>query len=189
MTPSISPEEAAEALRQVEASRATFRAALSAYRGYQHLWLWGAVWMGQSLSYQLGGSHRIWLWYGFLAAGVAGSFLIGVRQSGQVRAPVDRRFLGVLATVILFGLFVWPLVLHGLNRDQTWAAYSALVAMQCYIVAGIWFDSYLLVVGILVSILIFVGYRFFPDIFWWWMALFGGGTLIASGTYVKHAWR
>lgn len=184
----ISPEEAAEALRQVEASRATFRAALGAHRGYQHLWLWGAVWVAQCLACQLVPS-RHWIWQVCCAAGVLGSTTIGWVQGRNVRAPVDRRFLAVLATIIVFGIFIWPVLLRTRMPAETSWTYSALVAMQCYIVAGIWFDSYLLAVGVITSVLILAGYWFFPVWFWWWMAVFGGGSLIASGFYVKHAWR
>jgi hypothetical protein len=61
--------------------------------------------------------------------------------------------------------------------------------MQVYVVAGLWTDSYLLWVGVLVSVLVILGLFCFPGIFWLWMAVFGGGTLIASGFYVRHFWR
>ena len=37
--------------------------------------------------------------------------------------------------------------------------------------------------------IILAGVFLFPGIFWLWMAVFGGGALIASGFYVRHFWR
>ena len=63
------------------------------------------------------------------------------------------------------------------------------VAMQAYVVAGLWTDTYLLWAGLLVTVLVLAGVVLFPAIFWIWMAVCGGGTLIATGFYVRHGWR
>jgi hypothetical protein len=36
---------------------------------------------------------------------------------------------------------------------------------------------------------ILVGLFCFAAIFWWWIAIFGGGTLIVSGFYIRYFWR
>jgi hypothetical protein len=116
------------------------------------------------------------------------SFAIRYIKSGTVRMPVDKRFLRVLAAIVIFAV-VWPLVLGLPLNPKVIFAYIGLVAMFCYVVAGIWFDMYLLWVGLVVSALIILGLLSFPAIFWWWIAIVCGGTLIGTGFYVRFLWR
>ena len=74
------------------------------------------------------------------------------------------------------------------NQEVSLRFPSSLVAMQAYVVAGLWIDSYLLWLGIAVTVLILLGLFLFPAVFWLWMAIFGGGSLIATGFYVRHFW-
>jgi hypothetical protein len=68
-------------------------------------------------------------------------------------------------------------------------AYCCLVAMLTYVIAGLWTDTYLLWVGLAVAALVLTGLFLLPGIFWIWMAIFGGGTLVLTGFYVRHFWR
>jgi hypothetical protein len=102
--------------------------------------------------------------------------------------PVDKRFLGVLAAVVFFAA-LWPLVLRAPADNQSIFAYIGLVVMLCYIIAGIWFDTYLLWLGLGMAALILVGLLCFSGIFWWWIAVFGGGPLIVTGFYIRYFWR
>ena len=45
----ISPEEAARALGDIEASRAAMRTAIRTLRGHYQLWLWGGIWVVMAL--------------------------------------------------------------------------------------------------------------------------------------------
>lgn len=89
-----------------------------------------------------------------------------------------------------FGL-LWPTVLGVAGPDQSMRvfAFIALLAMQAYVLAGIWFDSYLLAIGLVVSVLILVGLFVFPSVFWLWFAIFCGGPTVLSGFVVRYLWR
>jgi hypothetical protein len=184
----LSPEEAARALGEIEASRAAMRTAIRGFRGHCYLWWWGGIWVIMAMLAQFYGPSGLrlipWIAWTGLVASSAGRYA----QSGQVRFQADKRFLGVLATIIIFA-FVWPLVLGWPANAKHAFAYWALVPMFCYVVAGIWFDLYLFWLGLVVSALILVGLLCFPAIFWWWIAVFGGGTLIGTGFYVRFFWR
>ena len=184
----LTPEEAARALAAIQTSRETMRSAIRAHRGHYHLWLWGVVWVGMAMLAEFRGLTGIRLLPWLCAAGVAGSTVLGAIQSSQIRGPIDKRFLGVLAAVILFSA-LWPLVLRAPVNDQAIFAYIGLVAMLCYIIAGIWFDTYLVWLGLVMTALILVGLFLFSSIFWWWIAIFGGGTLIVTGFYIRYFWR
>jgi hypothetical protein len=184
----ISPEEAARALAAIATSRETMRSTIRAHRGHYHLWLWGLVWISMAMLAEFRGFAGIRLFPWISAAGVAGSMLLGFLQGTQIRMPVDRRFLGVLGAVFLFAALC-PFLLRAHPDNQTIFAYTALVAMLGYVIAGIWFDTYLVWLGLVVAVLILVGLFCFPGIFWWWIAVFGGGSLIASGFYIRYFWK
>jgi hypothetical protein len=129
--------------------------------------------------------HFPWL---CLGGGLA-SFVIGRVQAAQVRVPVDRRFLGVLFAVVGFAL-LWPaLLIRRAPTNELGFVYMGLVVMQAYIIAGIWFDTYLLWLGLLVTVLLLVGWWFVAPWFWLWIAVCCGGTLIGSGFYVRFLMR
>lgn len=184
----LNADEAAAALAQVEEARATMRRAIRSHRGHYHLWIWGLAWIAMPLSAQFFGDLAV-RWFGVICIpfGIA-SLAVGSAQTRQVRSPVNRRFLAALGALVAFSV-VFPLVLHAPAAPKSIYAYTCLVVMQCYVVGGIWTDTYVLRLGILVSALILVGYFFFPGIFWLWMAGCGGGSLLLSGFYVRHFWR
>ncbi len=185
----LTKEEAAAALAAIDRSRAASRHAFRAHHGHFHLWLWGLVWIAMAMSVQFGGPtviRRFWPWL-YLGGGLV-SFLIGWLQSSQVRAPTDRRFLALLFSLIAFG-FIWLLILRPAATSEQLFTYFSLICAQAYIIAGIWFDSYLAWLGLILAVLLLVGFFFFLPIFWIWVAVFGGGSLILGGFYVRYFWR
>jgi hypothetical protein len=184
----ISPEEAARALQGIEASRATMRSLVRAHRGHLYLWIWGAVWIAISLVNSLAaprsGAPSYWL----LAAGVAASVAVMFFQRLRVRSRVNMRFLGVCIAILAFGYGVWPVMLGLPHTAKAAFGYSTLVWMQLYVVAGIWFDNYLLWLGVAVTALLLAGFVLFPAFFWVW-SLLGGVTLLGTGFYVRLFWR
>jgi hypothetical protein len=184
----ISPEEAARALDAIEASRAAMRTTVRGYRGHYILWLWGGLWVVAALLVEFEGLHSLLIFRNWLMpAGIIVTFLVMLFQGTKIRSPINKRFLGVLATIVIFA-FIWPFVLRGRATARSDFAYGALMAMFCYIVAGIWFDCYLLWIGLLISALILASLFFFPVLFWWSVVL-SGGVLVGTGFYVRYFWR
>lgn len=185
----LTPEDASRQLQAIEESRSALRSTLRARRGHHHLWLWGGAWsfMAALVQFQGPAGARFFPW--IAAAGMVASFLIGWRQNHQIRTPVDRRFIAVLAAALGFGLF-WPtLLLTSRPTNEVIFAYIGLLAMQAYVIAGVWFDTYLTWVGLLVTALIIVGYFFLLPWFWLWIGFVVGGTLIGTGFYVRFLLR
>jgi len=183
----ISPEEAARALDEIEASRAAMRTAIRGFRGPYQLWLWGGIWMIIGLLAEFHLLHILNVSHWLIYPGIVVTFLIMFSQGTKIRRPVNKHFIGVLAAIVVFS-FIWPVVLGHPANARSGFAYGALIPMFCYIVAGIWFDMYLFWVGLLVSVLILAGLLFFPAFFWWSVVL-SGGTLIGTGFYVRYFWR
>jgi hypothetical protein len=188
----LSHTQAAQMLDSINQSRTAMRTAIRAYCGHWYLWLWGLIWLGMALLGQLLGNRAIPFINGLCLIGLASSFLIGFIQSGQIRALLDRRFLATLGALILFGYFVWPIVLGSPHRSDAFSrlfAYCALVPMQVYVIAGIWFDNCLLWIGALISLSILLGLFFFSAIFWIWFAAFAAIPLLLSGFYIRYFMR
>ena len=184
----ISPQDAAQALHEIEQARATMRSVIRAHRGHFHLWIWGLAWIAMPLTAHFGGDdaarHFPWI----CLAGMVASFVVGFTQATQIRMPANARFLGVITALVVFAaLFPW--VLQARFSVKSIYAYLCLVAMQGYVIAGLWTDSYLLWLGLVVTALVLTGVFLFPGIFWPWMAVCGGGTLLLTGFYVRHFWR
>jgi hypothetical protein len=58
-----------------------------------------------------------------------------------------------------------------------------------YLVMGLWLGRFFLWLGLLVTATTLVGYYFVSDYFFLWMALTGGGSLIAAGVFIRKFWR
>ena len=120
--------------------------------------------------------------------GAIASVVVGLVQRRQIMVPGGLRVLGVMAAMFLFAA-LFPFVLHGPSDARAYYAYACLVCMQGYVVTGVWTDSYLFWLGLLVTALIMVGFFLLPGIFWLWMAACTGGSLVLTGFYVRHFWR
>ena len=185
----LTKEEAAAALDLIQKARADTRAAFRARRGHWYLWLWGALWILMSGLAQYRGLSgvRLFPWLG-LGGGLA-SYAIGYFQNATVRVPLDRSYLGVIATLLGFAV-IFPFVLHPASaRPELIFAYIGVVVAQIYTVSGIWFDTCLLWFGLLLTLLILLGVFFFMPVFWFWIAGCCGGSFILTGFYVRTCWR
>jgi len=185
----LTKSEAEAALIAIVRSQEALRHAFRAHHGHLHLWLWGAIWIAMAMTAHWGGTAAIENTFPYIAlAGGLVSGLIGWWQRQAVRVPVDRRFLGVVLALVLFA-GIWPLVLRPNVSHETIFTFISLLVAQIYVVAGIWFDSYLLWLGLILAALMIIGLCFFLPIFWIWVAVCGGGALLLGGTYVRFFWR
>ena len=184
----ISVEEAEKALREIEASRLAMRSAIRSHRGHLFLWLWGFIWIAMSVLYWID-AHRFQMAsLAICVAGIVGSFAIGIRQNRQIRSRIDRRFAAVCVVLLVFGYGVWPVFFGGLTSYKAAFGYCSLLWMQVYIVAGIWFDTYLLWVGLAVTALILAGFLLFPVLFWV-ITILCGAVLVGTGFYIRYFWQ
>jgi hypothetical protein len=189
----ISPEEAAAALVDIEASRSAMRRAIMTHRGHLYLWLWGGIWIAMSAlnwRYETGALHAIWWLSG---GGLVATFVIATIQGRQIRSTIDKRFLGVCAVLLLFGYLVWPFLLGDLHslafRSYKGSyGYFTVLWMQLYMVAGIWFANFWFWIGLAVSLSVIATLLFAPALFWGVTLLFGL-VLVGSGFYMRHLWR
>ena len=75
------------------------------------------------------------------------------------------------------------------TSDRKISAYWATVPMFAYIIMGLWLDRFFLVLGTLVTLATLAGYYFITDYFFLWMAVVGGGSLVAGGVFIRKNWK
>jgi len=184
----LSPEEARVALEQIEAGRKAARLALRRNCGHYHLWIWGAFWVVVPLVFHYApevGARYTWV---FALAGALASTVVGMLVEGsRLRVPLNTRFAALIGFLVAFAA-IW-LFLLGSNNSKNIYAYFCTVAMFGYIAAGLWFDAYLVWLGVAATVLTLVGFYALGPWFWIWMSVAGGGTLIGTGFYVRYFWK
>ncbi len=77
---------------------------------------------------------------------------------------------------------------HAPQINRKIAAFWATVPMFAYILIGLWLDRFFIWLGALVTVATVVGYYFIGEYFYLWMAVCGGGALIASGLFIRKNW-
>ena len=185
----LSKAEATAALAAIQRADTAARSAFRAHRGHLHLWIWGVVWIAMALLAHTRGLAGVRLFPWLSGVGVAASFAVGFFQNTRVRAPLDRRFLGAVVTILAFATLFPFLLRPATVTPELIFAYIGLVVAQIYVVTGLWFDTYLLGFGLLIAALILVGFFFFFAIFWLWIAVCTGGAFLLTGFYVRYFWR
>lgn len=190
----MSAQEAAAALADVE--QAGHR--VQRLRGYReaspYLILWGVVWvlanLGTWLWPVLGG--RIWT-IGSLA-GSAGTALLVMMQSrrmcssGELSAAqrARRRRTAMMVGSALLAFFpATMLVLSPLNGHQA-NTFISLFWAFAYMVGGAWLGTRLYLTGLATAAAVVVGYLWFADYYYLWMAIAGGGSLLLGGLWLRR---
>jgi len=186
----ISPEEARQALALIETTTRQMRRALAHGGAPYFLMIWGTVWLvGFAATHVLGPESPAvgGMWLVLDAIGALASFAVGAYLGRRAPSPRGMR-LGlywlvwtVYAALILY--FARPR-----TGDQL-ALLISLFAMMGYVSTGLLCRSRFLVgLGLAVTGLIVLGYVAWPAWFNLWMAVWGGGSLLAAGVYMRWAW-
>jgi hypothetical protein len=188
----LNPEQASIALNDISLAQRK----VAVFTGYQHaaphFWLWGVIWF---IGYSATGLQPQYAGETWLTLNLIG-FMVSawlaranaVRVSGsdarsRNAAAIPAR--QVLFIGLAFALFIAATFSLFNPTPIQFAAFPALLVGFVYTLVGIWGGARWLVAGISLSVLTMVGYQYVPQYFMQWMAVFGGGTLIASGFWMK----
>jgi len=187
----VSPHEAEESLAAIQQVVQRTRRSI-ADSGYSTmLIITGSVWLIGYLGTQfLTGPIVITIWIAVSLVGGALATILGIRRGKRVRNPSN------LATTRRIGLFWLLLVLFcAASIAVAWpmdakqlTVFIILFIMIGQLAMGLIF-SFASVWWVLpISTLALAGYFFVPDYFYLWMALLGGGSMIALGLYIQQRW-
>jgi hypothetical protein len=187
----LSPTEAEEALISIQTMIRKTRRAISSSGAYLFLIVWGVVWLlGFTSSQFLTGSTVGYIWAALDTLGGILSAIIGIRMKKGVRSPsstLSGKRIGLFW--LLLWLYcsaaiaiIWPpdvkqlAMLIILFVMVGWIAMSLLLSMM-----STWW-------GLAFTALALVGYFLLPNFFFLWMAVLGGGGMIALGLHIRSRW-
>lgn len=182
----LSRDEAAATLKDIQKTQGR---SFQAY-GYQSaapfLVLWGFIWLvGYGASDLLPRTANI-VWPGLLVIGFIASWALGRR--GQTNTGSAAQGLRIMAMWLVAAVYLSAVVavMKPTSSDQIGALIPLLIALV-YGVMGIWMGMRFLIAGAAIAALTLGGFFLLRDHFGLWMAFVGGGTLIATGFWLKKA--
>ena len=183
----ITPSEAQEALNDIDQIMSRTRKMLSRGNAPYQLILWGAIWfVGYLATAFLRGPITGLLWMALLLIGFVFTAYLAHRDKQRVKYEE----LGKRIGFSWISLFIFAAALLWAASPKTVEQANLiliLIIMFGYALMGIWVWRSLLWTGLLVSALAIIGYLFFFDSFFLWMAVLGGGALAGSGFYFLKA--
>jgi hypothetical protein len=194
----ISQEQAEKSLSDIQEMMKRTRRKVSAGSGSLILIMWGMIWVVGFLSTQFLPKYSGWIWLVLDLGGVGGSILAGYMSSYRnppVKHSDGKRLFWQIFFFwfILFGYIdIWIVILWPVKPEQM-IAFGCTVIMLAYVIVGLFFERFMLWLGLAVTALILLGYFLFLfgifHWFWVWMAFAGGGTLAGTGLYIRYRWR
>ena len=203
----VSKDDAQSYLEQIQAIFGQTKKKIAVGSTAPLLILWGAIWFVAYLGTYVAdllefkvycfrltsrisiGIHTAGLcWMVLVPIGMVASWIIGVSRA-PVKSPHDKN-LGFSWLILFIYAILWLTLLWPWNDYQI-SAFLASLAMFAYVVMGLWADRLLFWLGLVVTLLIIVGFFLFhyQPLFWLWMAILGGGALAGTGLYIRKAWR
>jgi len=187
----VSPDEAEEALAAIQTIAQKTRQSLSSGGTYITLIVTGVVWLvGFTCTQFLSGQVVGYIWTGLSIVGGLTGAVMGLRMGKRVRSPLTTQ---TMKRVVLFWLFVviYGATIIGITRPgdgKQAVLFVVLFIMLGQLAMGMLFSFSTVWWALPVSALALVGYFFLPGIFYLWMAILGGGGMIALGLYIRFRW-
>lgn len=187
----ISPDEAEEALAVIQKISQKTRRSLANSGAYIFLILTGVIWLVGFLATQfLSGSIVVYIWTGASLLGVALSILLGKRIGQRVRGPsssVYAKRIGIFWLLLIF----FGIAAIGVAQPTSGKQVTMLVILFIMIgqmAMGLLFSFSSSWWAVAITILALAGYFLLPDYFYLWLAVFGGGGMIALALYIRTRW-
>jgi hypothetical protein len=182
----ISREEAEQSLAEIERITHRTRRSIAASGASVMLIIWGLIWVIGYGGSQFYPARSTFIWLPLCLLGGLISWWVGTRPR-----PVRGKISGKIAAfwLVLFAFAgIWIFLLQPADQNRV-GAFMGTIPMFAYIVGGLWFSRFFVVLGITVTGLILLGAFSWPAWTNLWTGLAGGGSLILSGIYIHFRWR
>jgi len=187
----ISPDEAQQALSAIQAMAKKTRRALSSSGAYIFLIIWGIIWVlgfsgSQFLPEKIAG-------YNWMIIDTLGGILcaiIGIRMGRGVRSAsptTSGKRIG-LFWLLLFFYCLAAIAVAGSVDGKQLAMFITFFVMVGWLAMGLLLSFASIWPGLAITALALIGYYLLPGIFYMWMAILGGGGMIALGLYIRSRW-
>jgi hypothetical protein len=178
----ISPEQAADALKEAVAAERRSAQAYIYQRFAPGLFLWGIIWIVGYGATDLVPRVAGWIWMGLVLAALVISMAIG-RSVPSDRPQNNWRYVMFFAAVWAF--FASTYAVMGARGAQQ-GAFPPLVVALAYILIGLWSGPRLVIAGLAVGALTLGGFFWLPQHFLLWEGFVGGGALILAGVWFRR---
>jgi len=177
----LSPQDAADALRDIETTQ-TRSATLHGYeRSAAHLLLWGTLWVvGYGLN-DVFPAHGQAIWAAIVPVGLFGGF-ISLRAAGK---GAHWRFGALFLS--LFAFFAATFFIMSPVTGRQIAAFIPIVVAVAYVLIGIFRGPRYIATGLVVAALTLLGFALLKEHFFLWMAGVGGAAMILAGIWLRQA--
>lgn len=187
----LSPREAEEALAVIQNMMDRTRRSISNTGAYIFLIIWGFVWLlGFSANHFLTGENVGYSWMVLDTLGGALSVVMGIRLGKKFRsASINKTGKNIGYFWLLLFVYCGILLLvTGPVDMKTGAMIIVVFVMIGWIAMGLLLSTTSIWWGLAITALALVGYYLLPGIFYLWMAVLGGGGMIALGFYIRSRW-
>jgi hypothetical protein len=183
----LSPNEAANALRDIAAAETRSARVYGYRRGSPYVILWGILWVvgyGLTAAWPPRGGA---VWIAVLAIGAAATFAIGIRSHIAADARYNRRWVFPAIALIAFAFIASSFAVMSPVSPRQIGAFIPLVVAAGYALLGLWTGTRFAVAGAVVAALTLGGFFLLPAYFDLWMAAVGGGALVLAGVWLRRA--
>jgi hypothetical protein len=187
----ISNTEAEEALAAIQIMTQKTRHSIASGGTYITLIVTGIVWLigftcTQFLPIEITG----YIWGGLsILGGILGTVL-GFRMGKRVRSPSTtptvKRILLFWLLLVFYGIAAIAIARPTDGKQAT--MFVILFIMLGQLAMGLLFSFSSVWWALPITALALIGYFLLPGIFYLWMAVLGGGGMIALGLYIRSRW-
>ena len=187
----VSPTEAEQALAAIQAMMQKTRRAISSSGAYLFMIVWGAIWLLGFLNSQfLPDKVASYVWMGLDILGGLLSAIIGARLNRGVRssAPTTSGKRIAFFWLLLFLYCVAAVGVAWPTDGRQLAMFIILFMAVGWIAMGLLLSFASAWWGLALTALALIGYFLLPGIFYLWMAILGGGGMIALGLTIRYRW-
>jgi len=182
----LSRDEATATLKNIRDTQGRSTTAYGYASAAPFLILWGAIWFAGYGATDLFPHYSGWAWIALVALGFVASTVMGMR-----RAPATDRTQGSLRIVATWlVVLAYMCAVLAIMKPQTGeqiGAFIPLIIAFVYAILGIWAGMRFLIAGAAIATLTLGGFFLLTSHFALWMAFVGGGTLIATGLWLRKA--
>jgi hypothetical protein len=187
----ISAPEAEEALAAIQTMAQKTRHSIASGGTYITLIVTGIVWLVGFMCTQFLPAEFVgYIWAGLSILGTTLGFVLGFRMGKRLRSPATAPMVKRVGLFWLFlVLFGIAAILIARPTDGKQATLLVILfIMLGQMAMGLLFSFSSTWWALPVAALAMVGYFLFPAIFYLWMAILGGGGMIALGLYIRFRW-
>jgi len=187
----VSPDEAQESLAAIQTITQKTRNSIASSGTYITLIATGIVWLiGFFCTQFLTGNIVAYIWVGLSILGTALGIVLGNRRGKRVRSPAfsepAKRAVTFWLQLIIFAIAA--IVIARPTDGKQVTLFVVLFTMIGQSAMGLLLSFSVTWWALPIALLALAGYFLAPNYFYLWMAVLGGGGMIALGLYIRSRW-